>query len=257
LWIVFSRMIIVKEKGVSLGMDVAHSRPHRVYARAPVRAFKAFPLSLRAVARATSAVPRNAKRLRSVFQADARLRNLAPQSVDLVITSPPYLSAIDYLRGHRLSLVWMGYSVAELKALRTNNIGTENGQAIATPNRDKAVLQIARAATQGHTPSPRLQRLIERYTDDVDAVMERIACALRPGGKALFVVGNCSVGGVPVSNALIVRRAARRWGLHYGGKRERTLRSAHRYLPPPTPSARSSLRRRMKSETILRFSKPG
>ena len=29
-------------------------------------------------------------------------------SVDLTVTSPPYLNAIDYLRGHKMSLVWMG-----------------------------------------------------------------------------------------------------------------------------------------------------
>ncbi len=43
----------------------------------------------------------------------------------MIITSPPYLNAIDYLRGHKLSLVWMGQSIARVRNIRSTNIGTE------------------------------------------------------------------------------------------------------------------------------------
>ena len=46
LWCAFSRLIILKEVGVSLAMDLAHSRPHRVRDRAPTKAFNAFPSSV-------------------------------------------------------------------------------------------------------------------------------------------------------------------------------------------------------------------
>ena len=50
-----------------------------------------------------------------VYKGDARHLDLRDRSVDLVITSPPYLNAIDYLRCSKFSLVWMGYSVGELR----------------------------------------------------------------------------------------------------------------------------------------------
>ena len=50
------------------------------------------------------------------------------ESVDLVLTSPPYLNAIDYLRGHKLTLVWMGHSVEAIRTLRAHNIGAESAK---------------------------------------------------------------------------------------------------------------------------------
>jgi DNA modification methylase len=52
-------------------------------------------------------------------------------SVDAVLTSPPYLNAIDYMRGHRMSLVWLGHSLTELRHIRSNSIGAERGSAYA------------------------------------------------------------------------------------------------------------------------------
>ena len=43
LWCAFSRLVIVKDNGVSLARDVSHSRPHRSYERAPVDPFVLFP----------------------------------------------------------------------------------------------------------------------------------------------------------------------------------------------------------------------
>lgn len=59
-------------------------------------------------------------------QEDARhLASIADTSIDVVITSHPYLNAIHYLRGHRLSLVRLGYSLSELRAIRVGSIGAE------------------------------------------------------------------------------------------------------------------------------------
>ena len=46
-------------------------------------------------------------------------------SFDAALTSPPYLNAIDYLRGHRLSLIWFGYPLDELQRIRGRSIGSE------------------------------------------------------------------------------------------------------------------------------------
>ena len=126
LWCAFSRTIITKTSGVSLAMDVSHSRPHKVYDVAPVKPFDSF---LKAVSRVASNCPftdnANDAPLADIRYGDARAIPLKPASVDIVITSPPYLNAIDYLRGHKLSLVWMGHSISKIRLLRSNNIGTE------------------------------------------------------------------------------------------------------------------------------------
>ena len=42
LWCAFSRLIITKQAGVSLALDLAHSRPHKHYERAPIEPFANF-----------------------------------------------------------------------------------------------------------------------------------------------------------------------------------------------------------------------
>ena len=55
-----------------------------------------------------------------VLQGDARvLRGVDRDSVDAVITSPPYLNAIDYLRGHKLALVWLGYTISRIRGYQS------------------------------------------------------------------------------------------------------------------------------------------
>ena len=40
--------------------------------------------------------------------------------------SPPYLTAIDYLRGHRLALVWFGSGILDQRSVRAGSIGAES-----------------------------------------------------------------------------------------------------------------------------------
>ncbi len=103
-----SRTIITKSGGASLAADTSHSRPHRVRKANQYDVYEGFEKSIRHIESVLHQRPRLEKSL--VYRGDARnLRRMNRGSVDLVITSPPYVNAIDYLRGHRLSLVWLGY----------------------------------------------------------------------------------------------------------------------------------------------------
>jgi hypothetical protein len=49
---------------------------------------------------------------RCVFvRADARALPLRDESVDLIVTSPPYLGMIDYATGNRLTYLWFGWQI--------------------------------------------------------------------------------------------------------------------------------------------------
>jgi hypothetical protein len=137
LWCAFSRLIITKQAGASLAMDVSHSRPHRAFERAPIKPLDRFIRSVDAVLKVAPFKNQSKALKTKVRLGDARRLPIPDSSVDLVITSPPYLNAIDYLRGHKLSLVWMGYSVKQIRAIRSTSVGTEcskdskNGQKYA------------------------------------------------------------------------------------------------------------------------------
>src|SRR3712207_7608036 len=69
------------------------------------------------------------------------------------ITSPPYLNAIDYLRGHRLSLVWLGYRIGDLRLTRAVSIGAERRP---DPAADEALARLICSALPADRKSTRL-----------------------------------------------------------------------------------------------------
>src|SRR6202030_29435 len=111
-----SRIIITKDQGASLDHDVSHSRPHRVMVSSDFDVLPAFERSIRKVRRLLLLAPPPGNA--DVRLGDARsLKSIGNGTVDAVLTSPPYLNAIDYIRGHRLSLIWLGYKVSDLREI--------------------------------------------------------------------------------------------------------------------------------------------
>ena len=64
-----------------------------------------------------------------VVAGEARNLALADGEIDLVFTSPPYCSALDYTRAHLFAVAWMsdilGISVEEYRLLGRNYVGSE------------------------------------------------------------------------------------------------------------------------------------
>jgi len=243
LRVALSRTIITKERGASLARDVSHSRPHRVADENDYDVFEGF---LGAAEQIALTVDRPTKGTATVELRDARRLplNLA-RSVDLVVSSPPYLNAIDYMRGHRLSLVWLGHRIHELRKMRSNAVGAER-----IP---ETVSATARSITPRHRKlSARQQAMLHRYADDMCAFTAQIASTLRKRGEAVLVVGDCTIQGVYVRNSLIVEQAADLAGLQVIERRSRRLPASSRYLPPPARDA-GPLSKRMRSEIVLRL----
>jgi len=254
LWCAFSRMIITKSAGVSLAMDVSHSRPHKVYSVAPIRPFEKFQSALEQVLRGSHFSFNHNFPVAEISQGDARAIPLSDSSVDLVITSPPYLNAIDYLRGHKLSLVWMGHQIDELRELRSSNIGSErsNGYNATTSNR----AAIERVLGNFADLPARAQAMLVQYFEDMDRVLAEINRILTHAGTAVIVVGNSIIRGIFIRNSRMLTYLARNNGLRLVSTRRRELHENRRYLPPPARAKLgASLRSRMNEEVILTFEK--
>ena len=178
LWCAFSRLIITKKIGVSLAMDVSHSRPHRVYEEAPVQAFDKFIQAVDYIIKKAPFRSNNISGPRVILKyGDARLLAIEDSSVDMIITSPPYLNAIDYIRGHKLSLVWMGYSIEALRSLRTQNIGSEHAAGLNTAIQYQDTVE---QMVDIRDISEKYHRMILRYVGDMNLVFSECKRVLRP-----------------------------------------------------------------------------
>jgi hypothetical protein len=156
------------------------------------------------------------------------------------------LNAIDYMRGHRLALVWMGYSMGDLREIRGGAIGTERAS-----RRLSEFAPIARAAAHGPMQD-RAQGILHQYASDLNQVITEVARVLRGEGEATFIVATATLAGVPVRLSTLVTRLAAKSGLRLIARSVRPLMPGRRYLPPPG-RGRRPLDRRMRREWTLSF----
>lgn len=124
----------------------------------------------------------------SVIEGDARLVPLDSNTVDLVLTSPPYINVFNYHQQYRPAVEALGYDV--LDAARSE-IGSNRKHRM---NRFLTVIQ---------------------YCIDMAAVISEMRRVLRPSGRIIIVLGRESrVRGIPILNGdLFCSVAARAGGL--------------------------------------------
>jgi DNA modification methylase len=253
LWCAVSRLIIAKKNGVSLAMDLSHSRPHKVFTTAPIKPFDKFIASVEKVLQSVldkKAVGRGPAP--SLKIGDARKLPLRKGSIDVVITSPPYLNAIDYIRCSKFSLVWMGYSIAGLRKLRANSVGTEVGA--GAPINDNEIDTIIKALRVRTKLSSQKRSILGKYIDDMRCSIRETSRVLKTGGTVVYVVGENTIRDTYIRTSVIVRHLAQNAGLVLVNHRTRSLPANRRYLPPPSLK-NGNMDTRMRHEVILTFSK--
>lgn len=131
-----------------------------------------------------------------------------PGTVDLVITSPPYATALPYLDTDRLSLIYLGLLPRGQhrdhdKQMIGNREVTERGrrelwadyEASGADLPDEVRHLINRIDSENAASNVGFRRrnlpaLLGRYFMDMREVLRQTYCALKPGGDAFFVVGN-------------------------------------------------------------------
>ncbi len=255
LWCAFSRLIITKSAGASLAMDLSHSRPHRKYTRAPLKPFNRFLSAIDIVVSNCPQVGESAVGpIAVVKQGDARKLGVENHSIDLVLTSPPYLNAIDYMRCSKFSLVWMGHTVSELRRIRTLSVGTEASteQAVSADWVKTLIKQLMLKPVL----SNRDNALLAQYVWDMGHAMSEVSRVLRTGGRAVYVVGDSTVRGTFIRNSSIVAAVAQEHGLNLTSKHSRDLPANRRYLPPPKLNgSNAALDGRMRQEVVMEFNK--
>lgn len=134
--------------------------------------------------------------------------SLKNNEVDLIITSPPYVTSYEYADLHQLSLLWFGNDKKDFKSwhkpssnfrdFRKNFIGTSH------KNKQKGEIgsQIGSTITENlYCLDKALSKDVSNYFIDMNLAFAEMYRVLKKGKKACVVIGNTELKGVAILNA--------------------------------------------------------
>lgn len=143
------------------------------------------------------------------------LLNHNDQSIDLIVTSPPYAGAQKYIRASSLGLGWTGLcDASDLRALEDRNIGREHFSkdtlSVIPPMRIKMIDSfIERVATQ----NPLRAKILNSYFREMEKVINNCKRLLKSDGNMVLVAGPNQVCGSACDTPQMLLEIAARSGL--------------------------------------------
>jgi DNA modification methylase len=145
-------------------------------------------------------------------QDDSRI---ASESVQLIISSPPYGGAQKYVRASSLSLGWLRLTRAdELRALEDQSIGREHFHKSKYVKLNQTGITAVDRVLQTIAKTNALRACISgTYISEMREACQQMAQALRPGGYLVLVIGNNLVTRVPFLASKYLARILRDCGL--------------------------------------------
>ena len=254
LEVIFSSTIVTKSGGVSRARDLAHTRPHRVADKTPRSPIRLFSTLLDRAANAYAAVDTDTVGDSRVIAGDARELSLPDATVDLIVTSPPYANALDYMRAHKFSLAWLGDPIPRLTSLRAQYIGSDSGGNKAGKSAVELPTSVQDVVDHLSAKDAPKSRVLRRYFADMSAAIGEMARVLRPGAAAIIVVGPSTMRGLPIPTHQCLADLASHVGLDVVAVAPRNLDRDRRMMPARNgnqsdPAA--GIERRMHTEYII------
>lgn len=291
----FSAIIITKSGGVSLAFDLAHTRPHRAKVvigrtgevvlrgeltdsssrriklltktlRSPFREFgKRVEQNLGGLPESESdriqpylkglLEPEPERIEPYIAPGNAQGLPLDDKSVDLIVTSPPYVSnAIDYMRAHKFSLVWMGYLIDELGQKRNEYIG---GEAVTDFDFEDLPARTRQVVADIADRDEKKGRVLHRYFSEMTRTLREMFRVLKPGKAAIVVIGNSVMRSRDTETHTCLAEIGQQIGFRVPKIGVRNLDRNRRMMPAGSElDLESQIQQRMHEEYVIGFCKP-
>jgi DNA modification methylase len=253
LQVVFSSIIITKTGGLTRTRDLAHSRPHRdPNKKVKQSAFESFRERLHTAIESLESIAGVTDRA-VVTRSDARALPLRDNSVHLIVTSPPYAAnAIDYIRAHKFSLMWLGYEPEILTGLRSRYIGSElrsSELTFASETADRVLQSLLRK-------DERRAAVVAHYFRDMETSLREMLRVLAEGRAAVLVVGSSIIRGVEIKAPTVLAELANSIGFRVIDVAKREIVRDARMMPVSHNSNRDGIEARMHEEGVIGLIKP-
>jgi hypothetical protein len=164
--------------------------------------------------------------------------DLDDESVDLIFTSPPYATALDYPRAHFLAIPWMqpvlGIDLTAYRADAPRYVGSQQGKLKGLPEVDDRLAMLDKTASvieQLAETSQRQAKLCYRYFTDMFAVLGEMARILKHRRHAIIVVCPSHIRKVPVPTHQVFIEMSQHLGLRLKHQHVRTISERRRVMP--------------------------
>jgi DNA modification methylase len=135
---------------------------------------------------------------------------LDSDSIDLAITSPPYINAVDYPRTHQLEMYWLGLlDNSPLSQMKRKYIGTETVykseyEKLNTSGPANLDLILERI----YERDPRRSYIVFKFFSDMEKQLHEMYRVLKPGSRYCIAIGNNLIRGVEVRSDKILSELA-------------------------------------------------
>lgn len=276
--VVFSSTIITKSGGVSLALDLGHTRPHKtkilldkdgnfIFGAEHFDPDKKYNLTKAIKSPFAEFEKRFHQNFNSIVEpntlgispdiqfGDSQHLPIKDKSIDLIVTSPPYASnAIDYMRAHKFSLIWFGYSIDELTSIRKEYIGAESISNYTFEELPDYTRQKVSTITD---IDKNRGRVLQRYYSEMTKSLREMYRILKPQKAAIVVVGSSVMKGVDTETHICLKEIGDNIGFitpHIGVRR---LDRNKRMMPAGMiTNLKSQIQQRMHEEYVIGFYKP-
>jgi len=142
-------------------------------------------------------VRKNIKDYLNIKIGDARNQPVNNESVDLVITSSPYVTSYEYADLHQLSIIWLDLA-KDLKEYKKEFIGTSQKEYKNINLKSQTAKNIVDELMKR---DEKTAKAVEIFFSDMEQVFDESFRILKHGGRCCYVIGNTKLLGVDILNA--------------------------------------------------------
>jgi len=181
------------------------TKPTRDFKKEPVNPYEALRKHLKKMQKGNNVfyniVPQKVKdnidEYLDIRIGDARNQSVPDNSVDLIVSSSPYVTSYEYPDLHQLSTIWLDLA-QDLTEYKREFIGTAYKKYENKRLRSKIALDIVNEMAER---SQRMAKEIEAFFLDMEEVFDESYRILKPGGRCCYVIGDTRLKRVDILNA--------------------------------------------------------
>ncbi|MEW6095531.1 MAG: hypothetical protein AB1567_03255, partial [bacterium] len=181
------------------------TKPTRDFKKKPANPYEVFKIHLRKMQRGNNdfyqVVPQkvreNLKEHLNIKAQDAKRQPVNDNSVDLIVSSSPYVTSYEYADLHQLSTIWLDFA-DNLTDYKKEFIGSAYKNSNNKELKSTIAQEIVNKMLQ---KNKKMAKEVETFFIDMQEVFDESYRILKKGGRCCYVIGDTTLKGVEILNA--------------------------------------------------------